>query len=250
MNRQKRFDTILGSKRFIDFIERNFDRMSNQKMADKFGVNITLVRTQCYLLGKYRMNLEYWTREQINFLKRNYKKIGDKELAILFNKKWKKEKSWTWKHMEKKRLYLKLKRTGDEIRAIKERNTKRGCWANTSTWETRGEAPVGEIRLWTSQYGCGAIKVIKTEDGFVHYAHWLYEKDNGPMPEGYVVGFKDGNNMNVVPGNLESITRREHLIRNRSLPKHLRDIKNLINKLNQTINLKKNEQRKQRKQAA
>jgi hypothetical protein len=119
----------------IAFLKDNFEKMSNREMAKALGYYIQAVRDQLYSMGLYRMTLEYWTEEQINFLKRNYKKIGDKELAILFNLQWEKEKRWTFKHIEKKRLYLKLKRTPAQLRKIKIRNAKRGCWMNTGTWK-------------------------------------------------------------------------------------------------------------------
>ena len=106
---------IVNKKESIRFIKSNFYRMSNGQMAEALGVYIQAVREKCYQLGLYRMRLDYWTKEQIRFLKANYKKIGDKELAILFNSKWKKEKGWTFKHIEKKRLYLKLKRTAAQL---------------------------------------------------------------------------------------------------------------------------------------
>lgn len=44
---------------------------------------------------------------------------------------------------------------------------------------------------------------------FVHRAVW--EENFGPIPEGMVVGFKDGNKDNVAPENLMLTTNREHL---------------------------------------
>jgi hypothetical protein len=227
----------------IAFLKDNFEKMSNREMAKALGYYIQAVRDQLYSMGLYRMTLEYWTEEQINFLKRNYKKIGDKELAILFNLQWEKEKRWTFKHIEKKRLYLKLKRTPAQLRKIKIRNAKRGCWMNTGTWETRGVAAVGTVRIWNHGGGKYKFKAIKTENGFVHYAPWLYEKTYGPMPANHIVGFKDRDNMNVVPENLEAITRAEHARRgggNRKLPAELKDAEKMLNQLNQLIKTKQN----------
>jgi hypothetical protein len=92
--------------------------------------------------------------------------------------------------------------------------------------ETRGVAAVGTVRIWNHGGGKYKFKAIKTENGFVHYAPWLYEKTYGPMPANHIVGFKDRDNMNVVPENLEAITRAEHARRgggNRKLPAELKD---------------------------
>ena len=42
---------------------------------------------------------------------------------------------------------------------------------------------------------------------------WLYELF-GPIPEGYMVRTKDGDNMNVVPENLVLVTRAQHAVIN------------------------------------
>src|SRR5688572_22780245 len=124
------------TKAEINFIKKNFFRLTNPQLANALGLTLTLVRTKCYEMGLKRMELEYWTPAQIRFLKKNYGKYGDKELAEIFNKKWKKKKSWTLKHIEKKRLYLKLKRTPQQLRKIKDRAIKKGVYLEglKKTW--------------------------------------------------------------------------------------------------------------------
>lgn len=220
--------------------------MSNGVMARKLEINFSTFSNKLHGLGLYRMHFEYWTQEQISFLKKNYKKIGDKELAIIFNGLWDKEKRWSFKHIEKKRKYMGLKRTPAQIAAIKIRNRKRGCWSQVSKWKTRGACPDGTIKIWNNSWptSFGVIrarfKVIKVNGAFVHYARWLYETTYGPMKPGYVVGFKDRNNMNVVPGNLEAITRGEHARRNRTkYPEEINSLEQILNQLNQTLKQKK-----------
>lgn len=213
------------------------------ELSAKLNVSLIAIRKQCYQLCLYRMLLEYWTDEQIMFLKKHYKKMGDKELAIVFNLLWEKEKRWTWKHIEKKRMYLRLKRSAAQINKIRMRNIKRGCWSSMTTWLTRGAAPVGDIRIWKGGWKTKtgvaeyAFKVIKTETGFVHYAHWLYEQSFGKIPAGFVIGFKDRNNMNVVINNLETITRAEHARRNSNnkYPENVKSCIKLINDLKNKV---------------
>lgn len=106
------------SKKQIQFIRKNFETMSNPQIAKAIGVKLQYLRTKLYQMGLYRMHLEYWTEEQILFLRTNYQTKGDTELASIFNEKWPKNKIWTIKHIEKKRLYLNLKRTEEEVKAI------------------------------------------------------------------------------------------------------------------------------------
>lgn len=215
--------------------------MTNRQLADAMGMKITSVRMKCYEMGLKRMELEGWTREQVAFLKKHYKKIGDTELAAMFSERWQKDKGWTKKHIEKKRRYLGLKRTAEEIRLIKKRNIELGYYAvaNKKMWKARGVTPIGEIRYWKNSETGNLFVVIKTKDGFVHFAPWLYKKEIGDIPEGYVIGFKDRNNFNIVKENLEIITRAEHARRNAikrtAYPEELKQTIKLFNKLKKSI---------------
>ena len=77
------------------FIRKNFSKMTNTQLADALGLKLQFMRTQLKIMDLLRMELEYWSEEQILFLKQNYREIGDKELAELFNLLWKKKKTWT-----------------------------------------------------------------------------------------------------------------------------------------------------------
>lgn len=102
------------------FIRDNWSAMNNQQLADAFGVHLDRMRIILHAKKMFRIELEYWTEEQTQFLIDNYKIFGDKELEILFTLIWPdKKKGWSFKHIEKKRKYLKLKRTPDEILAVK-----------------------------------------------------------------------------------------------------------------------------------
>lgn len=195
----------------IYFLQKNFYQLTNKQLADQLGLKLTSVRTKCYELGLRRMDLEYWTDEQIEFLKDKYKEIGDSELAELFNCFWEKKKGWTKKHIEKKRRYLNLKRTTEENQKIKVRNHEAGRWAMCSTkrWDKTGRSEIGEIKVWKSPTGIPLV-VIKTENGFEHYAPWFYKKHIGDIPNGYVVRTKDGNPLNITVENLQLISRAEH----------------------------------------
>ena len=217
----------------------NYMKLTNEKLSFMLGHRKTLVRTKCYDMGLKRMEMEYWTDEQILFLRDNYKDYGDSELAEIYDVKWHKDKGWSKKHIEKKRRYLDFKRTAKEKFTIYERNKKMGRWAlcPVHRWETTGATPIGNRKIWNGQDGRQFV-VIKLKTGFVHYAPWLYEQIYGPVPEGFVVRTKDDNPLNVKPGNLDLITRAEHAARNSKnrMPKELRELKILSNKLTSVIN--------------
>lgn len=221
-----------------EFVRKNYNKLSNAAMAKMFNMNFSTFSGKVHEMGLLRMQMEYWTVEQMEFLKSNYKKIGDKEMAILFNGLWEKEKRWTWKHIEKKRLYLGLKRTAEELVAIKARNKKRGCWRNMNTWDTRGAAIIGDIRIWRFKQGY-AYKVIKTKEGYRGYSRWMYENTYGPIPKGHIVTFKDEDPMNVVPENLYTMPLAENARRNRKkYPEELRQMEIFIKKFNKKLKSK------------
>lgn len=224
----------------VQFIKDNFHTMSNQELADSLGLKLTRFRTFAYEMGLKKMELQYWTEEQVEFLKSNYKAIGDVELAEIFESKWIKNKPWTKKHIEKKRRYLKLKRTKEQEKAIKARNTAAGRFKNcpVKAWEVRGIPPVGTIRIWSTNSG-HQYKVIKTASGFVHLAPFLWKNKYGCIPKGKLIVPKDGNSLNITIENLEAISREEHARRNRlkhdNYPQDLKQAIKLINKINKKI---------------
>ncbi len=246
----KRINTykVAFSEKLTSFVNENYSRMSNKQMAEAFGTSIGTIRKHCHGLGLLRMELEYWTNEKVDYLKANYIEIGDKELAEIFQQKWPKKKGWTLKHIEKKRKYLKLQRTRIELLAIKKRNVTKGCWQHMATWKKRHAHKEGTVKMWGKKDRDYKFLVIKVDGRFVHYAQWLYVKHFGPFPEGFIIGFKDRDNMNVVPENLEAISRAEHARRNRThrlkLPDEYRALYKILNQLNNTIKFKQNEQNK------
>ena len=220
------------------FIKAHYQRLNNSQMAMMLGHKLTLLRMQLYKMGLKRMELEYWTEEQVKLLREMYQEYGDTEIAEVFETKWKKDKGWSKKHIEKKRKYLKLLRTDEEQKRIKDRNTKMGRFAECSTkmWETRGVAPALELRIWTTGDG-NSYWVIKVKEGWVHYAPWLWRQIYGEPAEGMMVSTKDGDRMNCTLSNLVLLTRAENGTKNSKnrLPAEWREVKRLNNELNKAI---------------
>lgn len=88
----------------------------------------------------------------------------------------------------------------------------------------------------------------KTGPEYLYYkikdSHWiLYHQKvwmdhNGPIDDGYIVCFKDGNTLNCNIDNLEMISRQENARRNsiHQYPKDIQELVKLKNKLNKKIN--------------
>jgi len=234
----------------ITFIKDNFHSMTNLQLAKALGLRLTTVRTKCYELGLKKMEMEYWNEYHISFLQDNYKEIGDSEIADILQSVDPKKKGWSKKHVEKKRRYLGLKRSEQEKINIRIRNNEMGCYKDCAKkrWAKTGMAAEGEIRIWKHTYTphAASFKVIKTDSGFVNYSRWLYNKHFGTIPKGMLIGFKDRDNLNVVPENLELIDRAEHARRNNRIKFYDPEFKELITAHKQLIynlNKVKNEQR-------
>ncbi len=184
-----------------EFIRENFDKHTTRELAALLGFSLNYVRAKCHGMGLYRMELEYWTDEQIQFLVDNYQQIGDKELAEIFNAKWEKKKSWSFKHIEKKRKQRNLKRTKEQIDAIRDRNVEFGRFKNcpVNRWLKYGVSQEGDIRMWRCTNG-RYVPFIKVDGKFRHWARYTWEKVNGPVPERYNIIFKDNNPQDYAKG--------------------------------------------------
>lgn len=73
----------------------------------------------------------------------------------------------------------------------------------------------------------------------LHVYNW--EKENGSVPDGFIVVFKSTDRMNCEPSNLELITREENMMRNsiHRYPEELQLTMKALKKLNLQINDKK-----------
>lgn len=142
------------------------------------------------------MNYTWWTADMEKYLVENYCNHGDKELAEMFELKFPKPFKWTKKHIEKKRYYMKLKRSPEQIHAIRCQNNKDG--RQFKMWQKRNKGQHGEVRNWGGRryinisgewilerrYIAGALpgEVVRTyEGGMVVIDRKINQKMNAEM---------------------------------------------------------------------
>lgn len=193
----------------INFLRDNYKHFTARDLAAAVGLKMTVVRMKLYEMGLKKFEVYYWTKEQEEYLIQNYKKLGDVELAEIYTRRWKKKGGWTEKHIAKKRGYLNLTRTKDEISNIRKRNTRQGRFAMcpVKAWETRGKAAEHKaVKTWR---GSGLVPkmVIKINGRWRDYAPWFYREHIGPVPRGYIVRVKNGNPLEITKENLELVPR-------------------------------------------
>lgn len=132
----------------IQFLKDNFFTMTNPQLAQSLNLRLTVTRNKCKELGLRRIEMEYWTVEQVQFLKDNYTNKGDVEIAEIFEQRWPKNKKWIKQHICKKRKYLKLKRTKEQVFAIASKNSLPG---GNSYTVLRNSSSLNMHPVWISQ---------------------------------------------------------------------------------------------------
>lgn len=217
--------------------------MSNREFSEVLNIPFSSVLGKRMELGLKKMNMEYWTPIQVKWLKELYPHVGDLEISMMFNEAYPKEKGWTLKHIEKKRLYLGLRRTKKMLTQIRERNRMFGSWAVgiRRSKETIGVARVGSVKDW------GGRLYEKTEAGYQLINRIVWERHYGKIPD----------HMNVVRvdpfgrlddiKNLQLLTNAELAVKNSTsrCPAELKETMKLINQLNNAINEKQDHRLKQ-----
>lgn len=200
----------------ISFIKDNYNQLSNKELARHLNIKISILRPQLYALGLYRMQLEFWSEDEIALLVNNYQEMGDYELAEILQAVSPRQKGWTHKHIEKKRKHMGLHRSLQELAAIKKRNGSFGYWkaCQQRRWDKHGRAPDGEIRLW-SRDKRRQIPFIKLKGEFTPWARWAWQQQYGAIPEGMHVAYKcwDTNRLTDI-NNLELISKADMAQRN------------------------------------
>lgn len=100
------------------------------------------------------------------------------------------------------------------------------------TWK-----PVGTVRV--NKDGIIEIKVSDTrqKSDWQGLHRIIWEKNHGPIPEGHIVVFRDGNRRNFADENLESIDRAENVRRNsiHRYPRELKQVMRLSKRLQREI---------------
>jgi len=115
-------------------------------------------------------------------------------------------------------------------------------------WKTPA-APIGAI---AEHYGVLKQKVAAEPGAYetnwkrLHILNW--EREHGPVPDGYMLTFRDGDRRNVDLDNLELITNAECLRRNswNHFPRELREVMALLSELKRAIRKREHEEQDRR----
>lgn len=71
-----KYGKIIWTDEMIHFLKENFNKMTNRELASCLNLKLTKVRDKCYEMGLKRMEMEYWTKDQVDFLLAYYQIMG------------------------------------------------------------------------------------------------------------------------------------------------------------------------------
>lgn len=254
---------------FHEFMRENAGKYTIDDMAhlvsERFGEDISYSQVKTYLhnhrlralprKGRTRPDCRMTTPEQEAFILANYKGVGPKEMQGLVNEKFgtafthQQIKSYYSRHhissgltgyFEKGRSsYNKgLKQTDfmspEAIERTKATRFRKGRIPHN------GGTPIGEIR-WRketrSRHGYYWIKTAQPNVWQLYHVY-LWEQANGPVPDGHMVTYCDGDSRNCCLENLILETKAQHAVKNYTF-RHLKAYdKESAEVLNQMADLK------------
>jgi hypothetical protein len=164
-----------------------------------------------------------WTEEQKKILMDNLEILSYKEIGVLVGKSKTAVSMYCHSHkIERSEKAQKRinKRTNTTmfVKGQKPWNTgTKGLTKPNSTSFKAGDTksivlPEFSISYKENKNG-QTYKVIKIGSKWIRLQRYNWEQLFGPIPEGYVIVFKDGDSLNCDPENLECITKKEQLRR-------------------------------------
>lgn len=164
-----------------------------------------------------------WTKDMDDYLKEKFGQIGDTKLAELFEVKFPKPYPWTKKHIEKRRSYLKLKRTKEQEHYLRCLNNKDG--RHFKMWDKRNRMKEGEVRTWNGR------QYIKHNGEVLLYRRVLKNAKKGEI-------------VRWIDDEYQVITMAEHATMNKKksmeLPADLKETITALNKLKKLLYGKEN----------
>ena len=178
----------------ILWLRENNHKYTDKELAAKFHCSYARIR---HFKDKYNIKKQVqkkWTEEDVEFLKANYGRMGDKAIA----KKLKRN----IKGIATKRRYLQLKRTPEQLFFIRRKN---GIAAQKMVKKV-SERYHNEGEKWFQE--SSQRWLIRINGKAVGWHRWRYEQLHGSIPPGHMVVFADGNKLNTADENLVLLKRK------------------------------------------
>ena len=207
------------------------------------------------------MNRNFWTEQEIKFLRDNYSDMKTADISAIMNR--------PIGGVNGKAYDLGLKKSFKHMKALLEIEAKKLAEAGKQYQFKKGQVSHNKGQKMSKEMyeKCrrtmfkpgnkpGNIKKVGAEridhEGYTYVkladADWvlkhrhIWEQVNGPVPANHVVIFKDNNMYNFDINNLQMISQKENMLRNtiHQYPQPIQELIILKNKLKKKINEKQN----------
>ena len=198
------------------YLKKEFHRHTCPELLEHINANRpvpvtkTVLRNKCAELGLKKNERPIpWNDREVSFLLNNFRKMGNIEIADRLNRYKSRTRNFNKKNIEKKIKLLRIKRSAEDLKRIKDDHIKRGMH-NRPRYKEDHHKYRPEGSKWIRRHGRNKFWFIK-KDGKIHFLHrYLYEKHIGPLKKGQCVSFKDGNTLNCDIENLYQCKRGKH----------------------------------------
>ena len=224
----------------IEFIRIGYQAMGLRELADKFNAEFGTSKTWEQLRGATRNHgitcgrktgeilkgqTKILTREQGSWLRKKYEDTPLSELTSELNKEFGLTLQESQIRAFLKNHKITCGRTGRFEKGQESWNKgKKGYMGANSTSFKKGQVPhntkyLGHERITKDGYIEIQVPVQNKHTGYANsYVlkhRWVWEQANGPVPDGHIISFKNGDRTDCRLDNLELITRAEGAIRNK-----------------------------------
>lgn len=151
-----------------------------------------------------------YSKQDLQFLKDNYKTKGNKEIGLVLNR--------SADAIKNKMRSLGLKRTEDEVKQLLKQpnagNFKKGHTPHNTNYN-------GHERITKD----GFIMIRLSKGTYVLKSRFIWEQHNGPLQENEIIRFKDGNKLNCNIENLYKANRTDLVLQNVNREKQAESLK-------------------------
>lgn len=258
----------------IDYLFDNYPFVSNELISSELLRSVNSIKQKARLIGLSKINDRYFTPAQEQILIEKYADTRTEDLVNVIGKPvtsiYRKanqlglKKSEAFKKSGQAGFFQKGVHSGKQYQFPKghkpfnvgmKQVEYMSAEAIEKTKKTRfakgvipkNTKPVGTITMTKARFvGDKTYQQIKVghpnEWKLLHVHNW--EKENGPVPHGHLVVFKDGNTMNCEPSNLKCISKAENMARNtiQRYPNEIQQAIRVISKVKKEIKFYENNQ--------
>lgn len=222
------------NEHFDNILRRNYPSGDIDALAERLGLTSAAVKRRAIRLGlKRKVKRQLWTARQLTYLRRNYADMKAGDIAI------KVHHTVASVHGKARELGLEkspgfLRRCGHLVvntegarrnrfvkghtpankgKRIEQFMSEEGIMSSSRTRFKAGRRPHNQRDIGTECTHADGYVYLRLEQGCVLKHRYVWEQAYGPVPEGCVIAFRDGNRQNCELENLCLMSRGDNMRR-------------------------------------